>query len=114
MSVAEQCLAFSGLFEAEVLIELMLRHWQHPLALDADFRNDLLESAANVLRSCVTGQTVMLGIPPEQMNFIAAVWYAEWNALQSGAEDPEALRKAWLHTVRKAIPSCFCPPDHLP
>jgi hypothetical protein len=49
MSVAKRCLAFSGLFEAEVLIELMLRYWGHPLATDKDFRESLLESAASVL-----------------------------------------------------------------
>jgi hypothetical protein len=55
-------LAFSGLYEAELLIELMLRHWQHPLAEDGEFRNNLLEGAADVLRSCVAGQPALEGI----------------------------------------------------
>jgi hypothetical protein len=114
MSVAKRCLAFSGLFEAELLIELMLRYWGHPLAADTEFRNELLEGAAGVLRSCVSGQQVMEDIPPNEMNFIAAVWYVEWNAVAGGAEDPQGSRRAWLDQVRKAIPSCFCPPDSLP
>lgn len=114
MSVAKRCLAFSGLFEAELLIELMLRYWQHPLAADEEFRNELLERAAGVLRSCVAGQQVMEDLPPRQMNFVAAVWYTEWSALASGAEDAQGQRQAWLESVRKSVPSCFCPPDRLP
>src|SRR5436309_12630126 len=105
MSLAKRCLAFSGLFEAEVLIELMLRYWAHPLAADKDFRNELLEGAAGVLRSSVSGQHMIEDIPPEQMNFIAAVWYVEWNALTGGAEDPQGERSAWLEIVHKSIPS---------
>jgi len=113
MSVAKKCLAFSGLFEAELLIELMLRYWQHPLAADNEFRNALLEGTAEVLRAAVAGQQVMADIPPKHMNFVAAVWYAEWNSLNLGAEDPRSRRRKWLNRVRKAIPSCFCTPDRL-
>jgi hypothetical protein len=113
MFVAKKCLAFSGLFEAELLIELMLRQWQHPLAADKDFRNELLENAANVLRSSVDGQRLIEDIPPRQMNFVAAVWYVEWNALAADAEDPLGQRKAWLDAVKKSIPSCFCNPNRL-
>ena len=114
MSVAKKCLAFSGLFEAELLIQLMLRYWAHPVAADPDFRNELLEGAADVLRSCVAGQQVMEDIPAEQMNFAAAVWYVEWNAVSNGAEDPAGQRRGWLEKVRQSVPSCFCPPDSLP
>jgi hypothetical protein len=113
MSVAKKCLAFSGLFEAELLIELMLRYWQHPLAVDSEFRHALLEGAAEVLRASVAGQQVMEDIPPKHMNFVAAAWYAEWNSLNSGAEDPQNKRQKWLDRLRKSIPSCFCPPDRL-
>lgn len=113
MSIAKRCLAFSGLFEAEVLIELMLRYWRHPFAADRKFRHELLEGAAEVLRSSVSGQRALEDIPPSKMNFIAAAWYVEWNALASGAKDPQAKREAWLEKVRKAIPSCFCSPDSL-
>ena len=46
MSIARASLKLSGLFEAELLLELMLRYWNHPLADDRDFRNNLLENAA--------------------------------------------------------------------
>jgi len=114
MSVAKGCLAFSGLFEAEVLVELMLRYWTHPLADDEEFRNALLEAASSVLRSCVGGQKIMEDLPPEKTSFIAAVWYAEWTTLESGTDDPEGPRQAWLERVRRALPSCFCAPDSLP
>ena len=113
MSLAEQSLAFSGLFEAELLLELMLRYWEHPLAEDTDFRNELLEGTAGVLRSCVSGQKVMEDISPEQMSFIASAWYVEWNTVTTGEEDQEGKRRAWLESVRKAVPSCFCPPESL-
>jgi hypothetical protein len=114
MSSARKCLAFSGLFEAELLLELMLRFWDHPLAADEDFRNELLEGAASVLRSSVAGEKLIEDLPPEQMNFVAAVWYVEWNALGIGASDPDGRRRAWLDKLRRAIPSCFCPPENLP
>jgi hypothetical protein len=66
-SVAKKCLAFSGLFEAELLLELMLRFWEHPLAADRDFRNDLLENAADALRSSISGQQLIEEIPPVHM-----------------------------------------------
>jgi hypothetical protein len=113
MSVAKKCLAFSGLFEAELLIELMLRYWAHPLAANEDFRTGLLEGAAEALRASVVGQQLMEDIPPKQMNFVAAVWYAEWSTLSNGAQDPKGKRKLWLNKIRRAIPSCFCPPDRL-
>jgi hypothetical protein len=114
MSIAEKCLAFSGLFEAELLIELMLRYWSHPLGGDKEFRNALLEGAADVLRSCIAGQQFMEDIPADQMNFVAATWYVEWNSLSNGAEDLQGTRQIWLDQVRRAIRSCFCPPDSLP
>jgi hypothetical protein len=114
MSIAKKCLAMSGLFEAELLIELMLRYWGHPLAGDREFRNELLEGAAGVLRSCISGQQVMEDIAPKDMNLVAAIWYVEWNTLGNGAEDSEGKRQIWLDRVRQAIPSCFCPPDSLP
>ena len=113
MSLAKKCLAFSGLFEAEVLVELMLRYWEHPLAANAEFRNSLLESACEVLRSSIAGQRLVEDIPPKQMNFVAAVWYVEWNALNSRQAERKSQRRKWLDRVRKAIPSCFCPPDRL-
>src|SRR5262249_21630217 len=114
MSVAKKCLAFSGLFEAELLIQLMLRFWEHPLAADADFRSGMLEGAAEVLRASVAGQQMMEDIPPKHMNFVAAVWYAEWSALNNADANHRRGRRAWLDKVRKAIASCFCPPGSFP
>jgi hypothetical protein len=52
------------------------------------------------------------------MNFVAAVWYAEWAALQSGYADvpdhERHQREAWLEVVRHSLPSCFCDQDDLP
>lgn len=112
-SVAKKCLAFSGLFEAELLLELMLRFWEHPLAADRDFRNELLEGAAEALRSSIAGQPLIEAIPPANMNFVAAVWYVEWNAVPDEAADSQGERRAWLDRIRRALPSCFCPPDDL-
>jgi hypothetical protein len=113
MSVAKKCLAFTGLFEAELLVELMLRYWGHPLAAKADFRNNLLEGACEALRSSIAGEQLMEDIPPKQMNFVAAVWYVEWSGLQDGVVERKKQRHKWLDKVRKAIPSCFCPLDRL-
>jgi hypothetical protein len=113
MTLTEKCLEVSGLFEAELLIELMLRYWSHPLAEDEEFRNALLEGAADVLRSCIGGEQVLEDIPPDQMNLVAAVWYVEWTTLNNGKEDPQGQRRFWLEKVRQAVPSCFCPPDSL-
>src|SRR5271169_4724874 len=113
MSVAEGCLAFSGLFEAEVLVELMLRFWAHPHAADDEFRNNLLEGAADALRSCVAGEKILEEVPASETNFIAAMWYVEWSALASGSDDPQGQRQAWLEKIRKSLPSCFCPLDDL-
>jgi len=50
MAIADESLKYAGLFEAELLLELMLRHWSHPFASDANFRNELLETAVGVLQ----------------------------------------------------------------
>jgi hypothetical protein len=113
MSVAKRSLAFSGLFEAELLTELMLRYWCHPLAEDSSFRHELLEGAANVLRASIKGEKLIEDIPPKQMNFVAAIWYVEWNAVAAGVADPNGRRQAWLDLVRRCVPSCFCDPRRL-
>jgi hypothetical protein len=111
MSVARRSLQFASLFEAELLIELMLRFWQHPFSDDADYRNDLLEKATEVLQHAVNGGQLLETLPAELTNFVAAVWYAEWVAMSgSAAEDPpdiQANRSRWLEDIRRAVPSCF-------
>jgi hypothetical protein len=114
MSVVKKCLEFSGLYEAELLVELMLRYWKHPLAANVEFRNEILEGAGSVLRSCEAGeQQVIEALPAESMSFVAAAWYVEWTSLSHGAEDPDGGRKAWLEAVKQSVPSCFCPPNSL-
>lgn len=113
MSVARKSLEITGLFEAEVLVELMLRFWQHPLASDREFRNDLLERTAEVLRQAVAGVKVMEDVEAESTNFVGAMWYAEWIALQESPGESVRERHRWLDTVRRAMPSCFCNPEDL-
>jgi hypothetical protein len=117
MSIAEESLRITGLFEAELLVELMLRHWHHPVADDADFRIELLEHAAEALRLAVAGNVLIPELPAAKMNLVAAVWYAEQSLssvspFESATETP--ARVAWLDAVRHSLPSCFCDPELLP
>lgn len=112
-SIASQCLALSGLFEAELLVKLMLRHWDHPFATDAQFREQLLETAVECLKTSVTGKVLIEGVPADQMNLVLAIWYSEWNSTNSGETELVTERTQWLEKVRRAIPSCFCDQDDL-
>ena len=106
MSVVRQCLEFASLYEAELLTELMLRHWRHPLANHEDFRNELLEAATEALRSAAAGDRLLESVSPESTSFVAAIWYAEWVAMPSSeAEDSRELhqrREKWLEDVKRA------------
>ncbi|HEV3079696.1 MAG TPA: hypothetical protein VGY66_07950 [Gemmataceae bacterium] len=112
-SIPARCLAMSGLFEAELLTELMLRYWKHPFAEDVPFRQQLLETAAEVLKASNRGEKFLEDVPPAEMNLVAALWYAEWNSAAESTGGPAAQRQAWLDSVRKAVPSCFCSQNHL-
>jgi hypothetical protein len=93
-SVAKQCLALSGLYEIELLSELMLRYWNHPFASDADFRDQLLEAAVEVLKASIAGKRLIEYMPPSQMNFVSALWYAEWvNVTADEVEQSKKRRK---------------------
>lgn len=109
--IAQTSLNFTGLYESELLVELLLRYWNHPNADDARFRNDLLEIAAEALHTAVTGQQLIEGLPPDQMNLVSAVWFAEWNRISNdpdlGDEERTAI-DAWLATLRRSIPGSFC------
>jgi hypothetical protein len=113
ISIAEKSLSFTGLFEAEVLTELLLWRWDHPFKDDAEFRNNLLEDAAAALKDAVEGQTLFIELPAPETNLVAAIYFAEWNALNMGSEDPGGRRKEWLTRFRAAIPSCFHPQSDL-
>ena len=107
----KRCLAFAQLFEAELLVELLLRFWKHPSAEDSSYRQALLHQTTEVLEDSVRGNQLMAEIPPLQMNFVAALWYVEWLSVETNpGEADSALRKNWLDAIRKSLPSCFC--DH--
>ena len=111
--IAKVSLDFTGLYESELLTELMLRFWNHPNADNADFRNILLETAAEALRATVAGQQLIEGLPPNEMNLVSAIWFAEWNRIENDTEvssDERAAVETWLATLRRSIPACFC--DH--
>jgi hypothetical protein len=111
-NVAQLCLDLTSLFEAEVLVDLMLQRWQHPYASDKEFANGLLENAAEILRMAVNGEGSPPGIPAEGLSLIAAIWWAERQQL--AGDSPEVdKREAWLAAVRHALPSCFCDPNDL-
>src|SRR5262249_55414850 len=112
-SLPARCLEMSGLFEAELLTELMLRYWKHPFADDGSFRDQLLEAAAEVLRASIKGEKFLEDVPPREMNLVAALWYAEWNSTVETKDKSSAGRQAWLDNVRKAVPSCFCSQNQL-
>ena len=114
-SIAAKSLEMTSLFEAELLVWLMLRNWAHPLADDKEFANGLIEDASAVLRDATEGMQLIEGIPPTSLNFVAAVWYAEFCAVEQEGVDPAtaAARKAWLTAVQRALPSCFCDPSDL-
>ncbi len=114
--IAKTSLNFTGLYESELLVELMLRHWNHPNADDAVFRNDLLEIAAEALRAAVARQQLIEGLPPDQMNLVSAVWFAEWNRISNDpdlSDEERAAVEAWLATVRRSIPGSFCNQQYL-
>jgi hypothetical protein len=119
MSIAKDSLKFCSMFEGELLTELLLRYWHHPLADNEEFRRDIIETAAKALRASIDGKNLIEGLPPEDMSFIAAVWYAEWSNLQNAYnnEDIKPIfqqREDWLLALRHAVPSCFCDPKNLP
>src|SRR6185503_17670639 len=99
MSVVQRCIGFSGLFEAELLTELMLRYWRHPLADDGAFRSNLLETAAEVLQQAAAGEQLIESLSPENTTLVAAIWYAEWSQLNSpqSADPTQASeRRQWV------------------
>src|SRR5438552_18117287 len=114
-SIAKACL-LTGLFEAELLTELILRFWNHPLAENENFRSSLLEAGAEALRASIAGERLFDDLEPKNVNFVAALWYAESIAVSDESQSPEAqleLRRKWLDTLLRALPSCFCNPDVL-
>lgn len=108
----------TGLFEAELLIELMLRYWNHPLCNDRWFCDQLLENASEALRQSIAGTQLIDGLKPKHMNLVAAAYYVEWSTVSAMQQQPSTTpeikrREEWLAAIRRAIPSCFCDPENL-
>src|SRR5690242_4075474 len=102
-SIASRALLFTSSFEAEVFVALLLEKWHHPLSADAEYRHELLERTADVLRASADGEIVLQEMKPHDVNFIAALWYAEWATLQSseGDETERQARDTWLNGMRR-------------
>ena len=114
-NVPEKCRLLCSLFEGELLLELLLRHWEHPFADDAYFRNGVIEAASEVLtaaamESCT--DVFLEDVPPHEMNFVAAVWYVEFCSALDDAQF-RVERQRWLDAIRRALPSCFVSTDYL-
>ena len=114
-SVAKKSYDLCQTFEAELLLELMFRYWKHPLADDSEFRGQLLETVAAILEEAVHGTSLIEGLSAPNMNFVAAVYYAEIRACEEPVNSPEIKeqRDAWLTNLRHCLPSCFCEPEML-
>ncbi len=112
-SQLDAAIRFCGLFEAELLVELMLRFWKHPDCDDRESVNYLVEAAAEILARSRGGDRFFENIEPEDMNFVAAVWFAELSQVSDLPPDQTTTRRAWLETVRRSLPGCFCDPDDL-
>ena len=56
---------------------------------------------------------ISFGFVKGAMNFVAAIWYAEWSHVQDSHDPDVQARSEWLQKVRRSLPSCFCDPDDL-
>jgi len=112
-SKLDVAIALCGLYEAELLASLMLRYWGHPRAADDELIKYLIEVTAEVLARSQEGEQFYEDIKPEDMNFVAALWYAESCQVTDLHEADVEQRRDWLTKVRHALPSCFCDPSDL-
>ena len=56
------------------------------------------------------------GLPPDQMNLVSAIWFAEWNRIENDSDLSHHERTAvetWLATLRRSVPACFCDQQYL-
>ena len=114
MTNVERALVLANSFEAEVFVHLLLGRWNHPLTDDADFRESLLESATLAIRASMDGESLLEPLKSQDLNFIAALWFAEWSTLQSLVKIPFCVElQGWLDSLRRSLPSCFCDPADL-
>lgn len=75
--------------------------------------NTLSKRQPNILAQSQQGEQFFEDIRPEDMNFVAAVWYAESCQVQDSAEADVEERRGWLTKVRRSLPACFCDSDGL-
>jgi hypothetical protein len=116
MSIAKGCLDFTGLYEAELLTELTLRFWHHPLAANEEFRTVLLDVASEILQNAVNGNACLEELSAENTNFVVALWCAEqitWVDDEDARLASPDERKRWREDVRRSVPSCFVNPNML-
>lgn len=113
MSPLDKAIVFAGAFEAELLVMLMMKVWDHPQTGDSDAVHEIVENAAEVLNQSKMGTKFLEELEAEDMNFVAAVWYAETCQAIDPVDPHHQKRQAWLDAIRRAIPSCFCDPDDL-
>ena len=95
-STAKRCLAICPLFEAELLVQLMLNHWDHPFVDNESFVQGLLESATELLLAAADEtctESFIEGLPTNEMNFVSAVWYVEWCGAQNNNRERERRQK---------------------
>jgi hypothetical protein len=113
MTKLEVAIAFCGLYEAELLASLILSHWGHPRGSDEEFAKELVEDVAEILSRSQHGDQFFEDIKPDDVNFVAALWYAESARVTDIGEAVLQERRDWLTKVRRALPSCFCDPEDL-
>ena len=104
----------TGTFEFELLIELLLRQWNHPLALNEEYRNDLMEAVAEALNQAGQGKSLTEEMKPNEVNMIFAAWHIETSLVANEQDqDLKKQREQWLLSLRRSLPSCFCNQDLL-
>ena len=64
MSQFDAAIRFCGLFEAELLVDLMLRYWEHPCAGDREVVNDLERLRLRFSSKRATDRSVSTGSTP--------------------------------------------------
>lgn len=114
LNLPEVLFNITGTFEYELLIELILRHWQHPFATDENYRNEIMESVALLLSNAAKKKFPIDDMQQNEVNLVFALWYIE-SLLVINEQDVKLkkIRQQWLSTINHALPSCFCDQDLL-